>query len=43
MNWNSARYAGRMPVTHEFADRVGEVLNEIGPDRQPEPKYAFYM
>ena len=41
MNWNSARYAERMPVTLEFADRVSQVLKEAGPD--PEPKYAFYM
>ncbi len=43
MNWNSARYAERMPVTLEFAERVGEVLKEIGPDDTPEPKYAFYI
>lgn len=41
MNWNSARYAERMPVTLEFADRVSQVLKEAGPN--PEPKYAFYM
>lgn len=43
MNWNSARYAERMPVTLEFANRVGDVLKEVGPSREPEPKYAFYM
>lgn len=43
MNWNSARYAERMPVTLEFADRVGDVLKELGRDSEPEPKYAFYM
>lgn len=43
MNWNTARYAERMPVTLEFADKVGQVLKEIGPDRSPEPRYAFYM
>lgn len=32
-----------MPVTLEFADRVGDVLKEIGSDRTPESRYAFYM
>jgi len=43
MNWNSGRYAEHMPVTLEFADRVGDVLRETGPDDQPEAKYAFYL
>jgi hypothetical protein len=43
MNWNTARYAERMPVTLEFADRVGDVLKEIGSDRTPASRYAFYM
>lgn len=43
MNWNSARYAERMPVTLEFANRVGDVLKEVGDAHQPEPKYGFYM
>lgn len=43
MNWNTARYAERMPVTLEFANKVGDVLKEIGPDRTPEARYAFYM
>jgi hypothetical protein len=43
MNWNSARYAEQMPVTLQFADRVGDVLRETGPDCQPEAKYAYYM
>lgn len=43
MNWNSARYAEREPVTLRFADLVGGVLREVGPDRVPEAKYSFYM
>jgi hypothetical protein len=43
MNWNSGRYAEQMPVTLEFAERVGEVLTETGPDHQPEAKYAYYL
>lgn len=43
MNWNSARYAEREPITTKFANHVGEVLKEVGPDRKPEAKYSFYM
>jgi hypothetical protein len=43
MNWNSGRFAEQMPVTLQFADRVGDVLKETSPDIQPEAKYAFYM
>jgi hypothetical protein len=32
-----------MPVTLEFAERVGDVLTETGPDAQPEAKYAYYL
>jgi hypothetical protein len=43
MNWNNGRYAERMPVTLEFADHIGNVLTEIGPESQPEAGYAFYI
>jgi hypothetical protein len=43
MNWNSAKYAEREPITTKFANHVGEVLKEVGPDRPPEAKYSFYM
>jgi hypothetical protein len=43
MNWNNGRYAERMPVTLQFADHVGSVLTEMGPDPQPEAKFAFYI
>jgi hypothetical protein len=43
MNWNSGRFAEQMPVTLEFAQRVGDVLTETGPDGQPEAKYAYYL
>jgi hypothetical protein len=42
MNWNSANFSGLWPITLRFSRLVGEVLREIG-DREPEPKYKFYM
>ena len=43
LNWNSAKYAEREPVTLEFAERVGDVLKEIAPGQEPEAKYSYYM
>jgi hypothetical protein len=42
MNWNSANFSGLWPITIRFSRLVGEVLREVG-DREPEPKYKFYM
>jgi hypothetical protein len=43
MNWNSAEYAGGMPITLRFARRVGEIMSEIPEDEAPQPSYRFYM
>ncbi len=43
MNWNSAEYAGGMPITLRFARRVGEIMSEIPEDETPQPSYRFYM
>jgi hypothetical protein len=43
MNWNSANMAGLEPITLRFSRLVGEVLREVPPDREPQPKYQFYM
>jgi hypothetical protein len=40
MNWNSARYAEREPITTKFADEVGEVLKEVSPTANPRPSTA---
>jgi len=42
MNWNSANFSGLWPITLRFARLVGEVLREVG-DKEPEPKYKFYV
>ena len=43
LNWNSADFAARYPVTLAFSARVGEILAEI-PDNIPfREEYRFYM
>jgi hypothetical protein len=43
MNWNSAAFCGKRPVTLKFADLVGEIMREIPSDREPLPQYKFYI
>lgn len=42
-NWNSARFAERLPVTVRFAGEVGAILRDLPNDYEPEARYAFYM
>jgi len=42
MNWNSAGFAGATPVTIRFSKRVGEILREMPPGREPQPLLKFY-
>lgn len=43
MNWNSANFAERVPVTLRFADEVGAILRDMPDDVVPEHRYAYYM
>lgn len=43
MTWNSASLGGLKPITLRFAELVGDVLREVPADREPQPKYKFYM
>lgn len=43
MNWNSANMSGLLPITLRFSRLVGDVLREVPADREPQPKYKFYM
>ena len=43
MNWNSAAFCGKRPVTLEFAELVGEIMKEIPPYREPLPQFKFYI
>jgi hypothetical protein len=42
MNWNSAGFAGALPITIRFARRVGDIMREIPSDREPVPQFKFY-
>ncbi|HYG09355.1 MAG TPA: hypothetical protein VD835_05235 [Pyrinomonadaceae bacterium] len=43
MNWNSANFSGLMPITIRFSRLVGDILREIPIDKEPQPKYKYYM
>jgi hypothetical protein len=43
MNWNTADFAAREPITLAFSRRVGEILAEVPPDVKVRPEYRFYM
>jgi hypothetical protein len=43
MNWNSARFAEKLPVTLRFAKEVGAILRDLPASFVPEARYAFYM
>ena len=43
MNWNSANFSGLMPITIRFSRLVGDILREVPPNEEPQPKYKYYM
>lgn len=43
MNWNSAGFAGLMPITIRFSRLVGDIMREIPSDREPEPQFRYYI
>jgi hypothetical protein len=43
LNWNSADFAARYPITLAFSGRVGEILAEMPEDAPFRPEYRFYM
>lgn len=43
MNWNSAAFAGLMPITLKFSQLVGEIMREIPESQIPLPQFKFYM
>jgi len=42
MNWNSAGFAGALPITIRFSRRVGDIMREVPADRDPMPQFKFY-
>jgi hypothetical protein len=43
LNWNSAGFCGKRPVTLRFAELVGEIMKEIPANREPLPQFKFYI
>jgi hypothetical protein len=43
MDWNSAMFAGKEPITTAFSEDVGHILAELPPGVEPRPQYRFYM
>ena len=43
MNWNSANMGGLFPITLRFSRLVGDVLREVPSDREPQPKFKYYI
>ncbi len=43
MNWNSASFAGHMPITLRFSRLVGDIMREVPADREPLPGFKYYM
>jgi hypothetical protein len=43
MDWNSAMFAGKEPITTAFSEDVGHILAELPPGAEPRPQYRFYM
>ena len=42
MNWNSAGFAGALPITVRFSRLVGDIMREVPPNREPQPQFKFY-
>jgi hypothetical protein len=43
LDWNSAVFAQKEPITTAFSEDVGRVLAELPPGVQPRTTYRFYM
>jgi len=43
LDWNSAAFSAKEPITTAFSEDVGQVLAEMRPEASPRPQYRFYM
>jgi hypothetical protein len=43
LNWNTTAFSTQLPITLEFAQRVGKVLSELPPNATLKDHYRFYM
>ncbi len=43
LNWNTTRFSTYLPITLEFADRVGGILSELPEGSPVQDHYRYYM
>ena len=43
LDWNTAAFASKDPITTAFASDVGHILAELPASVVPRPQYRFYM
>lgn len=43
MNWNTTSMSSAHPVTLFFSRKVGGIMAEVGPNREPHPSFRYYM
>lgn len=43
LNWNTTQFSTQLPITLEFARRVGKVLSELPKDSKMKNHFRFYM
>lgn len=43
LNWNTTAFATVLPITLEFARKVGKILSELEEEKPPESHHRFYM
>lgn len=43
MNWNNTQLDGRLPITLECANKIGDIMKYVGESEKPQVSYSFYM
>ena len=43
LNWNTTAFSTQLPITLEFAQRVGRILSEVPQGIKLQDHYRFYM
>lgn len=43
MNWNNTQLDGRLPITLECANKVGDIMKYVDASEKPQVSFSFYM
>lgn len=43
MNWNNTQLDGRLPITLECANKIGDIMKYVDSSERPQVSYSFYM